>query len=371
MTVSLAAVMAVATLAGPPSRMEIIAHRGESADAPENTLAAFQLAWQRGADAIELDVHLSKDGQPVVIHDADLKRVANDPRKVADLTWSELRRFDVGSWKDPRWAGERIPSLSEVLATIPPLKRCLIEIKVGPEAVGPVAAAVRASSKKPDQLAIISFKAPTVAAAKQQLPEVPAYLVAKFKQDEHDKSWSPAVDDLIRDARRIRADGLDLSVDGPLDAAAVQAVRRSGLKLLVWTVDEPATARKFADWGADGLTTNTAGHLVRELSSARPMSETEKIEALIRHVDGLTGAKFIRNGTVYDAKTAVRFLRGKWDNERARIKTADDFIERAATRSTTTGRPYLIRLQDGTEKPCAEYLAGVLKELAADKTGKP
>jgi glycerophosphoryl diester phosphodiesterase len=364
MNAAIMAALTMATMTMPP-KVEVIAHRGESADAPENTLAAFRLAWQRNADAIELDVHLSRHGRPVVIHDPDLKRVAGDPRKVAELTWDELRRFDVGSWKDPRWAGERVPSLDGVLATIPPGKRCLIEIKGGPEHVGPVAAAVRASGKKPTQLAIISFKAPTVAAAKQQLPEVPAYLVAKFKQDDQTKAWSPTLDDLIRDARRIGADGLDLSADGPLDAAAVQAIRRAGLKLLVWTVDEPATARKFADWGVDGITTNAAGRLRRELNGGRPMSETEKIEALIRHVEGLDGAKFIRNGTAYDATTAVRFLRGKWDNEKAHIKTASDFIERVATKSSTTGRPYLIRLQDGTEKPCGDYLAGQLARIDA------
>jgi glycerophosphoryl diester phosphodiesterase len=82
--------------------VEIIAHRGASWDAPENTLRAMQLGWEQGADAIELDLHLSKDGRLVVIHDADTKRVAGDPRKVADQTWEELRSLEGRADPHPR-----------------------------------------------------------------------------------------------------------------------------------------------------------------------------------------------------------------------------------------------------------------------------
>lgn len=364
MNAGLLTVTVMAAFAAPP-KVEIIAHRGESADAPENTLAAFRLAWERDADAIELDVHLTKDGQPVAIHDSDLKRIAGDLRKIAELSFDELRRIDVGSWKDPRWASERIPKLADVLATVPVGRRCFIEIKVGPEAVAPVADAIRASEKQPEQLAIISFDTATLAAAKKRLPDVPTYLVAKFKQDENTKVWSPTLKELIRDAKSVAVDGLDLSAAGPLDADAARAIKQAGLRFYVWTVDDPAIARQFIAWGADGITTNKAGWMKRELAGTKPLSEVEKIEALIRHVEGLRDAKFVRNGTAYDAKTAVRFLRGKWDNEKAKIKSAKDFIEHAASKSSTTGRPYLIRFKDGSEKPCGEYLADELRKIEA------
>src|SRR5205085_3299316 len=87
----------------------IVGHRGASADAPENTLAAFRLAWEQGADAIEMDLRLTRDGRIVVFHDEDLRRVAGTKNKVKveDLTSEELARFDVGSWKGERWEGER------------------------------------------------------------------------------------------------------------------------------------------------------------------------------------------------------------------------------------------------------------------------
>ena len=93
-----------------------------------------------------------------------------------------------------------------------------------------------------------------------------------------------------------------------------------------------------------------------------PADETKKIEALIVHVEGLKDAKFVRNGIEYDAKTAGAFLRGKWDANKATIKTAADFIEQVATKSSTSGKPYLIRTKDGKEHKSGEYLAEQLKK---------
>ena len=96
-----------------------------------------------------------------------------------------------------------------------------------------------------------------------------------------------------------------------------------------------------------------------------PPVEKEKIEALIAHLENLTGATFIRNGTDYDPKTAVKFLRGKWKSNDKEIKTAADFIAKAASTSGTSGKPYVIRLKDGTETPCGTYLTAQLKKLEA------
>src|SRR5688500_10497757 len=115
--------------------VEIIAHRGASSDAPENTLSAMKLAWEQNADAIELDLWLSKDGRLVVFHDADAKRIAGVPRKVADLTWAEVQQLDAGAWKSPRFTGERVPNLESILATVPKGGRAVLEIKCGPEIV--------------------------------------------------------------------------------------------------------------------------------------------------------------------------------------------------------------------------------------------
>ena len=94
-----------------------------------------------------------------------------------------------------------------------------------------------------------------------------------------------------------------------------------------------------------------------------PPTETQKIESLISHVESLKDAKFVRNGVAYDAKTAGQFLRGKWKAQESEIKTARDFITKAANTSSTTGQPYLIRLSDGRETKSSEYLTAELEKL--------
>jgi hypothetical protein len=98
---------------------------------------------------------------------------------------------------------------------------------------------------------------------------------------------------------------------------------------------------------------------------ANPPSEKEKIESLIRAVEGLKDAKFIRNGSEYDSSSAAKFLRRKWEANSKEIVTARDFIGKAASISSTSGKPYLIRLKDGKVVKCGDYLAGELKRLEA------
>jgi hypothetical protein len=100
-------------------------------------------------------------------------------------------------------------------------------------------------------------------------------------------------------------------------------------------------------------------------ASALPDSERRLIEALITSVEQLRDARFIRNGKDYSAPDAARFLRTKWESREAEVRSAQDFIEKVATRSSTTGRPYLIRHADGREQPSAELLRARLSELRA------
>lgn len=110
----------------------ILAHRGASAQAPENTLAAFRLAAEAGADGIELDVHLSQDGEIVVIHDEQVDRTTNGHGWVHAMTLAELKALDAGSWFSPRFSGERIPTLAEVLEAVGPAVQLInIELKSG------------------------------------------------------------------------------------------------------------------------------------------------------------------------------------------------------------------------------------------------
>lgn len=243
---------------------EIIAHRGASHDAPENTLAAFRLGWEQGADAVELDIHLSKDGQIVAIHDATTKKNIGVDRPVAEQTLDELRTLDAGAWKGAQWLGEKLPTLAEALATIPDGKRIFIEIKCGAEVLPELERVVQASGKKSAQLAIIAFDYEVATQAKERLSGLPVYLLAAFKADKKTGAM-PELPTLIAKAKAARLDGLDLDYKFPIDAAFVAKVKDAGLGFYVWTVNDPAVARRLVGAGVDGITTDRPAWLREQL----------------------------------------------------------------------------------------------------------
>lgn len=247
-----------------PDGVEIIAHRGASGDAPENTLAAFKLAWEQAADAVELDTHLSKDGQIVVIHDFDTKRIGGMNQKVAEQTFEELRALDMGSWKGTQWAREPIPVFADVLATIPEGKRLFIEIKCGPEILPALENALKQSGKKPEQLVIIGFDYETMKATKERFPNHAVYWVHGYSRDKIIGKY-PKLDDLISRARAANLDGLDLNHNWPVNKDFVQRIKSAGLKLYVWTINDVNVAKKWIEAGVDGITTDRPHWFRRQL----------------------------------------------------------------------------------------------------------
>lgn len=254
----------------------IIAHRGASADAPENTLAAFKLAWERGADGIEGDFYLSKDNKIVCIHDGTTKRVTDKKANlaVAKTDFAELRKLDVGSWKDPKFAAERIPTLREVLATIPVGKRIFIEIKCGPEIV-PVLKRQLAEHPElnPEQTAIISFNKEVIIACREQLPHLVANWLVGYEQDKLTRRWKPGADSLMASLKETGASGLGTQAQtAVIDEMLVRRLREAGYGFHCWTVNDTELARQFRSLGADSITTDRPAFIraVLEKSSANP-----------------------------------------------------------------------------------------------------
>lgn len=246
---------------------EIIAHRGASLDAPENTLAAVRLAWEQQADAVEVDVRLTRDGQIVAIHDEDLRRTGGVPSRIADCTLAELRQSEVGAWKNLIWAGEPIPLLAELLATLPVGKRFFVEVKCGLEIVDELVRVVRASPN-PAAVVPIGFPLDVLAALKQQLPECQVYGVFDFKRERAGANtpWRPTTEELLEAAHEYRLDGVDLNGSGPIDASMVAALTAAGLDVCIWTVDDPVRARYLLRLGVAGITTNRPGWLRKHLA---------------------------------------------------------------------------------------------------------
>jgi glycerophosphoryl diester phosphodiesterase len=245
--------------------MEIIAHRGASYDAPENTLAAVNLAWEQGADAVEVDVHLSRDHHIMVIHDDNTRKTAGLRRRVADQTLAELKALDAGSWKGKQWRGERIPLLTEVLEALPDGKRLFIEVKCGAgfvKAFENIRGSWEAKSKR---LVLIGFSLETMQAAKERFPEVEVCWIVEFKRSLKSGRWTPRQDDILKRASDTRMDGLDTGAKGPLTLDWLAQTKKADLSYYVWTVDKPERARELFQIGVNGVTTNRPGWLRDQL----------------------------------------------------------------------------------------------------------
>jgi glycerophosphoryl diester phosphodiesterase len=243
--------------------VEIIAHRGASYQAPENTMASVMLGWEKHAN-VEVDVYLSKDNRMVVIHDATTKRTAGVDLKVKESSADQLRELDVGSSKAKEFAGERIPFLAEVVQSIPPGQKLYIEIKCGKEIL-PSLRQLLVESGKISQVVIIGFDLETVAESKKRIA-VPTYWLKQTEKDKNTEQWIPHDPKLVQTAKDAGLDGLDVHFAGVTGEFA-RAVKAAGLGFYVWTVDDPDEARRLIKLGVDGITTNRPDWLREQLKN--------------------------------------------------------------------------------------------------------
>ncbi len=237
----------------------IVAHRGASHEAPENTLASFKLAWEEGADAIEGDFYLTKDGRVVCFHDKTTKKVTSGKKEltIADATFEELRSLDVGTWKNEKYAGEQIPTLVEVLEIIPEGKKIFVEIKCGPEIVPVIKPQLEESGLKPEQIVIICFNEAVITECRKVMPQYKASWLTSYKQETKLSSWKPSVEEVLESLKRTGATGL--GTNGNLlviDQCFVNAIRNAGVELHVWTINGEVPAHTFKNFKFDSITTD-------------------------------------------------------------------------------------------------------------------
>jgi glycerophosphoryl diester phosphodiesterase len=233
----------------------VIAHRGSSAYAPENTIASFELAVRQGADAIELDAMLCAGGEIVVIHDSTLERTTGHPGRVADLTLADLRSLDAGAWFDPSFAGARIPTLDEVLETVGRELLTNIEIKnystPFDNLAEKIALCVSRHNLK-DRVIFSSFNPLNFRAIKRHMPEAPVgYLTEKgfarpwleralrwaFPFDTLHPHFSDASPQYIKRAHHARTPVLVYTVN---EAQSMQALFQAGVDGII--TDDPPLA---------------------------------------------------------------------------------------------------------------------------------
>lgn len=261
----------------PPANPMVIAHRGSSAQAPENTLPAFQLAWEQGADAIEADFQLTKDGQIVCFHDKDTKRVNGRQLAIVEATLEELRQLDMGSiqpqdteralrsWTGDQYKGVRMPTGAEVFATVPAGKKIFIEIKCGPEIIDPLLRELAASGLTPDQVVVIGFDSALLKSLKERDPKWQvAWLCSFDKQPNGKPRNAPAK--VVKTLKDMRALAL-MSGRGDVDKGLLDQIRAAGIEHYVWTINDPKLGPSYRAQGVDAIVTDLPAEMRAALNA--------------------------------------------------------------------------------------------------------
>ena len=249
----------------------ILGHRGASALAPENTLAAFSRAISDGADGIEFDVRLSRDSVPVVIHDATLKRTGLIDHPVSNLTASELREVDVGSWFAQRtekpnesFVGEKLPTLAHVFEFFSAHDGLLYtEMKCEPNQGSELATEVVKLTREfgmLDRVVVESFDHSAIAAVKRIDAEIRTAAL-----------FEPKLTRPLSSIRRLRM--VDAAIDVAADEIAlhhtlaasrvIEKATQAGLEVVVWTVEDPIWINRARSLGIKALISNDPGSLIR------------------------------------------------------------------------------------------------------------
>ncbi|MBI4345262.1 MAG: glycerophosphodiester phosphodiesterase [Elusimicrobia bacterium] len=227
----------------------LIAHRGASGYAPENTMAAFERALAMGANSMEFDVQQTKDGKLVVIHDSDLKRVGGVRGRVGAMTWAELSKVDVGAWFGPSFAGQRVPRLEEVLDLAEGRAELQLEIK-NPERPYPgiaerVVNLLRTRKAWDGKVCISSFDHECLFLVRTLASWARiGYLVGLTRRET-----------ALREVREVGADSVHMS-SRQADRRWVEAVHRDKRKAFVYTVNEPKDYERLGRLGVDAVFTN-------------------------------------------------------------------------------------------------------------------
>jgi glycerophosphoryl diester phosphodiesterase len=236
----------------------VLGHRGASADAPENTLRAFRLAMEQGADGVELDVWRCATGEVVVIHDEDARRTAEAPLRIQDAPLSALRELDAGAWKGGHFRGERIPLLAEVLEALPSaLVNVELKCRGRDRRLAQAAAEVIARARAGGRVIASSFDFGLLAAFRRAAPGVACGLLF-----EGSRLWRPRVGLAVRLLRPAAVHPDHRLVT----AARVRRWRDQGLQVNVWTVDEPSEVERLAGLGVDALVTDVPGRVRAQLA---------------------------------------------------------------------------------------------------------
>lgn len=242
----------------------VIAHRGFSGTAPENTLIAFKKALDLGVDMIELDVHLSKDAEVVVIHDETLNRTTNGKGKVAEYTLKELKQLDAGSFLSPQFSGERIPTLREVLQIVKGRIPLAIELKKGDMGRYTIIDLADRAFQEIEKMGMLnqvifaSFELSAIERIQERNPHIPVAL-------NFGKEWN--FPEEMTGGKSISVLSCRARVLNPYN---ISTAHKQGIKVLAWTLNTEEEMEQFLRLGVDGIITNYPDRLIKILQKRHP-----------------------------------------------------------------------------------------------------
>ncbi len=247
--------------------VEVIAHRGGSHLAPENTLAAFQNAINLGVDMIEIDVEQTSDSVVVVMHDSKVDRTTNGKGSVDSLSFNYLRTLDAGSWFDKSYENEKVPTLDEVLDLINGKVKLLIEIKEGseryPEIEQRTVDAVR-SYNAYSWVIVQSFNKKAIDRVRRLDKGIKTFYLLGNNFDKYYTKLRSDNDSELKAAY----DGIAVHYS-KLNSASVDSVKQFGLEVYTWTVDEIDEMKRMMNAGVDGIITDSPDILINLLESGK------------------------------------------------------------------------------------------------------
>ena len=231
--------------------VEVIGHSGASSEAPENTLAANRLAFQRSDDGFEVDVRLTKDRKLVCMHDKNTLRTTGQELVIKESTLKELKSLDVGLWKGKQWKGETIPTLEEVLEEIPEDKKIFIEIKTGTESIDPLIEDIQKSKVESNCITVISFHQEVVKQVKRSRESLNVNLLIAFSGPKEISN-----EEVLQRLTEFKLDGVGAENHSRLSHTFVAPILEANKKVHVWTVDDIEQAKTYKELGLSSITTN-------------------------------------------------------------------------------------------------------------------
>lgn len=245
--------------------MKIIAHRGASFYSPENTFASFKLAETLGADGIEMDVRMTKDGKLAVIHDESTGRTGNTCRNIKTSNFETLENIDVGSWFDNKFKNERIPLLEDAVNKTSEQLDLYIEIKSGNEIVDTFYRFAEILESRRNKIIIISFDYEIVAELKKILSNMKMLWIVQFGFNVTLERGM--YENVFKKIKMANLDGISTYADLIHCKSMAKDIRKNNWLWNVWTVDNPSLAKQLMNLGVTSLTSNRPDWIIKNLSN--------------------------------------------------------------------------------------------------------